>query len=198
LGAMLPDLAGMVGDRPPRTEAGSLADGVAFHHQTDAAFHDAPTFRGLHDQALSELHRVGVTRGPARAVAHVGVELLLDAAFRTHIPTAEAPYRAALELGLDPEWARRIEWRSLESRDGFTNVARVLARRKFDGEDFSPSNLAARLERILAHRPRLALSSDETRRIAAWLTTGSLGVREAAHAVLHETESALDGKIAIR
>src|SRR5258708_1440822 len=80
LGSMLPDFAGMIRARlddpaPPATE---LARGVELHHATDAAFHRMPATLALMRELDDRLLGGGCARGPRRAVAHVGVELLLD------------------------------------------------------------------------------------------------------------------------
>ena len=68
----------------------ALAAGLRFHHLTDEAFHGSRSFLEFSGQALSYLSRHGLPRGSARAVAHVGVELLLDTAFAAEISANEA------------------------------------------------------------------------------------------------------------
>src|SRR3954452_22349226 len=81
LGAMLPDFASMLRTRPPFSTLDALSAGLWFHHRTDDAFHGSPSFLQFSGDASRFLSDRGVARGTARAVAHVGVELLLDAAF---------------------------------------------------------------------------------------------------------------------
>ncbi len=81
LGAMLPDFASMLRTRLPLASLDALEAGLSFHHRTDDAFHGSQSFLEFSGQAFSFLSDRGVSRGTARAVAHVGVELLLDAAF---------------------------------------------------------------------------------------------------------------------
>lgn len=95
LGAMLPDFASMIGARLDAQPNPRLAAGVAHHHATDAAFHHAPAVVGLMRDAEARLTARGVRRGPTRAVAHVGVELLLDG-----VLTRDAGYRASFATGL--------------------------------------------------------------------------------------------------
>src|SRR6187402_1188694 len=78
LGSMLPDFATMLASRPPQVTLPDLAAGLSFHHRTDDAFHGAPSFLEFSRRASSFLGERGLTRGSVRAVAHVGVELLLD------------------------------------------------------------------------------------------------------------------------
>jgi len=79
LGAMLPDFATMarVSLSPQK---GRYSEGVSFHHVGDRVFHRLPEFREQEKWALQFLLEAGLRRGPARAVAHVGVELILDGA----------------------------------------------------------------------------------------------------------------------
>ena len=60
---MLPDFAGMIRARPPVADHTELAEGIAFHHATDHAFHDSATFRALTAQANAELSAGGLRRG---------------------------------------------------------------------------------------------------------------------------------------
>ena len=79
LGSMLPDFVSMAGLRLEQVSGDApLERGVAFHHQSDDAFHGAPLFVDLMEEAREELEHEGMDSGPAMAIGHVGVELLLD------------------------------------------------------------------------------------------------------------------------
>ena len=78
LGSMLPDFFGMVRARPLALPGGELGDGIAHHLRVDDAFHGAPTFLELVSVTSASLEARGVRRGSARAVGHVGTELVLD------------------------------------------------------------------------------------------------------------------------
>ena len=79
LGSMLPDFVSMAGLRLASVTGDTpLERGVAFHHTCDDAFHSAPIFVDLMEQAREELELEGLDSGPAMAIGHVGVELLLD------------------------------------------------------------------------------------------------------------------------
>src|SRR5262245_49760363 len=78
LGSMLPDLAGMASLRIRGVHDPELERGVELHHATDRAFHGLPPFRAVCSAALTLLEPQGVSRASARAVGHVGAELLLD------------------------------------------------------------------------------------------------------------------------
>src|SRR5690606_21038673 len=79
LGSMLPDFVSMAGLRLESVHGDApLERGVAFHHTCDDAFHGAPLFVELMERAREQLERDGLDSGPALAIGHVGVELLLD------------------------------------------------------------------------------------------------------------------------
>src|SRR5258706_12541419 len=79
-GAMLPDFIGMLRLSRPVVHDSVLARGVAFHHRTDELFHELPSFHRLSRSAFAWLSARDMPRGPARAVAHIGIEILLDEA----------------------------------------------------------------------------------------------------------------------
>src|SRR6187431_2746251 len=83
LGAMLPDLTTMAGARLERVHDDEVAAGVAHHHEIDRAFHGCAPFVRMCASALEELEARGVSRAAARAVGHVGSELLIDGALST-------------------------------------------------------------------------------------------------------------------
>jgi acyl carrier protein phosphodiesterase len=160
LGSMLPDLTGMLGLRVLRVDDPELAAGVAYHHATDAAFHGSPLFLELCAQGIATLSAAGVSRGPARAVAHVGTELLLDGAL-SHDRHARMTYTRTLEAAVRE---RFVDLLALEGP--------ASARRLHDGLDRlvgapvpegyrDPAFVLARLQTILARRPRLAIQESE-------------------------------------
>lgn len=167
LGAMLPDLLPMAGLRAPPLGEGALGDGIRLHHRTDAAFHDAADFQALSHAALADLQRRGLARGPARAVAHVGVELLLDGCLATEARYGRgylAALRAAgvlavegrLGLGGPLPWLR------------FEALRRSLLGRGVSPQHGSPRAVALRLDYALSGRPRLALSPGDLDKVADW------------------------------
>jgi len=159
LGAMLPDLVNMAGLRLPRElPAGALADGVALHHETDAVFHAERGFIALTQHTLDRLSALGVSRGPARAVAHVGVEMLLDGELLHEPEVAGAYERALSELtGVRPLFTQPAEharWRLLERR------------LRAHGTPYDYRNtdaVLARLIRIFSGRTRLAIDATSER-----------------------------------
>ena len=155
LGSMLPDFAGMARARLAAThEEGALAAGIALHHRTDAAFHGIGPFVTLLQDALDELSARGVPRGPARAVSHIGVEMLIDGEL-VHDAQVASAYTDALRAGdalesafAQPEGAHRFALLR----------TRLLAHGvPYDYQD--PASVLRRLQFVLGTRPRLALDA---------------------------------------
>src|SRR6202012_4714776 len=105
LGAMLPDFASMCRARLAEPTDATVASGIELHHTTDAAFHGSAPVLGLMHELDERLDHLGCARGPRRAVAHIGVELLLEG-----VLVADATYRATYlaALGYD---ASCVRWR---------------------------------------------------------------------------------------
>ena len=167
-GAMLPDFSSMIRARAPRCSDPEVGAGVAFHHQTDSAFHQCAAFVELSTQAFAELSALGVAKGPARAVAHVGVELLLDGVMSEDADARRGFYDA---LEVAPTAFDRLIWRD----HGAAERLRILCERlrQFDLVHATPEGVARRLERALATRPRLALDGSDLGRVTQW----ALGAR---------------------
>lgn len=199
LGAMLPDFISILGARPPRLALGPLARGVAFHHRTDAVFHDSATFRRLQAQAACHLSAHGVRRGPTRAVAHVGIELLIDAALagrepdatRTRSAVANDWYLAALELGASPHAA--LAWQPPDEPENFMRLCQRLRHAGVERFRVDAEQAMVDLARILARRPRLALSEQETRTVTQWSNQAFVVVKAELPALLEELENRLEG-----
>src|SRR5262245_38990668 len=96
---MLPDFASMSRARLAGAEDARIAAGIALHQRTDDAFHGAPTFVALYRDGCQELEAAGLGLGPARAVAHVGTELVLDGLLLDG--AAAGPYLEALAVPID-------------------------------------------------------------------------------------------------
>lgn len=162
VGAALPDLAAMGRFRlRGRPADGELAAGIAVHHRTDEAFHRHRWFRHHSSAVSSRLEGDGLGRGAARACGHVGVELLLDGHLLGLLPDLSTSVRAAIEgAGRRAESlaplvaeAQRTGW-----RDHLTRLAAWPVPDDYD----EPAAVAARLQRILSRRPRLAFAPAQT------------------------------------
>jgi hypothetical protein len=182
LGAVLPDLASMVNVRVDRSRLGrGIGDGVRCHIEADAVFHDHPEFRAGSAALRMDLAEQGLHRGPARAVAHAGWELLLDG---TLLGTpAETAYWQALDVGE----------RALEAIDepGRGRWLGLLAHRdrgrrpplRYD----DPRWVAERLHALLARRPRLRFPDRQVPVVTRVLDDHAAHVARVAPAVLAAT-----------
>ena len=159
LGAMLPDFATMAGLRLaslrlPAGQPASIAEGVRFHQQCDRAFHALGAFHRHQRLTLQHMLSAGLRRGPARGVAHVGVELCLDGAL---IGAADALYLRALKRAEQQE----LSWQDPSEAQRFE---RLMARLREIGVPRGyqdPDLVTQRLLRILGPRPLLTLADNE-------------------------------------
>lgn len=190
LGAMLPDFAGMIGARPPRVTHDDVDSGIAFHHETDRVFHESTTFRTLQSDARRTLRELGLPRPSALAVAHIGVEILLDASF-AHDPAARASYTGALSAGRPELLGAHIVWNGDFERARYEELRRVLEARGVSSGAADPGAVAWRVTRALAGRPRFRLDSEGERIVRAWAERTSSTVAEASHSVIAELCSGL-------
>lgn len=171
LGSMLPDFAGMAGTRLGRAPASAavappdlVIQGIALHHRTDDVFHGASAFTALLQDALDALTAEGVARGTARAVGHIGVEMLIDGELLRDTALAQAYTRAIASespldaLFIDAEGA--VRWARLRERLLAHGVP-------YDYRD--PDSVLRRLQVVLRGRPRLALSEAAVPRVRAYL-----------------------------
>jgi hypothetical protein len=166
LGAMLPDFASMLGVRMPPVAEATIRNGVRFHHLTDGVFHELPSFRLLTREANAALRERGVARGPARAVAHVGIEILLDTTLGQSAAARDA-YLSGLEAGRTPALARSLAWAEAEAKR-LTDLLETLVQRGIV-LDTSAELLVERIRRTLAGRPRLRLGPDDPPRVRDWV-----------------------------
>jgi hypothetical protein len=166
LGAMLPDFATMIRARPPTALDPDLARGIALHHATDAVFHDSASFRELGAWAFEQLCAQGLARGPARAAAHVGIEILIDGVLAVD-GAARRAYLDAIALArrLDPD---RVRWQRSADGQRFSELVSALDARGVSRAHGTPAVVALRVERTLAGRPRLALAGSEIALVAVW------------------------------
>lgn len=178
LGAMLPDFATMVRSRLADPADAAVATGIAHHHATDAAFHGMPAVLGLMRELDDRLAALDCARGPRRAVAHIGVELLLDG-----VLVGEAAYREAYTGALEHD-PSGVRWRD---DDGPPRFDTLLSRLRTHGvpDDLRRTHaITQRLHRMLAHRPLLAPSSSDLAAIETALAAYQPRVEAAADTVL--------------
>lgn len=182
LGAMLPDFATMCGGKLASAQAPLVDVGLALHHATDAAFHNLPAVVGLMRELDHRLDELGCARGPRRAVAHVGVELLLDGVL-VDDEVARAAYATAIAGDVEVAWDSGAErFAMLRDRLRTYGVPDDLK---------SPTSIAQRLQRILMHRPLLKPNDADLRAILVALTDVQPRVSVAAPTVLRGVRARL-------
>lgn len=184
LGAMLPDFSTMCRARITGTSDAEVTAGIALHHATDAAFHTLPAVTGLMRELDQRLERGGCARGPRRAVAHVGVELLLDG-----VLLDEAEYRDAYILGL--EYDAPLIWRDPGDDLRFDALLARLRAHGVPDDLRRPESITYRLSRMLSHRPLLAPSASDLTTITVALIEHKPRVEIAADTVLRGVRARL-------
>lgn len=183
LGAMLPDLSSMAGARIERVNDRVIAAGVDHHHQIDHAFHACAPFVALCTSALTTLEAQGVSRAAARAVGHVGSELLIDGALSAQRDSLSA-YSSALHDAIDHNAAQEIAFRAGDSAIDMHALLVRLADAPIPQGYREPEFVLTRLQRILAPRPRLALQAHELEPVRAWLEHAHARIDDDARAIV--------------
>jgi hypothetical protein len=184
LGAMLPDFAHMMGQRICELTHPGLRSGERHHRKTDEAFHRCRAFQTLLREGVAVLAAAGLSRGPARAATHVGLELLFDGAL-VGDPRSDAPYLCALDAA--PELEPSITW---SGPDGTLRWQRLQARLRMNGLPYAlrdPTRVTERLARAIDARPRLRLEPHERAPVERWISSVRTRVDRAAPQLLAET-----------
>lgn len=184
-GAMLPDFVGMLRLSRPEVRDDALARGVAFHHLTDHAFHDLRSFHELSQRTFAWLSERQLPRGPARAVAHVGIEMLLDEVM-AEAPEAREAYLAALLVPL----GTALYFEPAGDLERFEKLRRTLYERATPHR-VAPRLFAQRIRRTLEHRPRLATDDAGESLLAEWVHTARPWVATAAPGLLAALQAQL-------
>ena len=194
LGSMLPDFVSMAGLRLEKVSGDvPLERGVAFHHESDDAFHGAPIFVDLMERAREELEYEGLETGPSMAIGHVGVELLLDGwlveqhgvirHYRDAIDEAEHVDVLLHFAGLDRAQGS-ARWRRMAKRLAAAPVPESYTK---------PAFVADRLVMILASRPRLAVPFGKEGMVHSWARRAQPKVAKAATELFAQVERRLAG-----
>ncbi|MBN1606389.1 MAG: hypothetical protein JW940_07130 [Polyangiaceae bacterium] len=189
-GSMLPDFASMIGARVPPIGDADVMAGAQDHHVIDELFHELSTFRTLCHQLGAKLIALGFDRGRARAVAHVGVEILLDRPLGDD-PRARGLYSAALDQAGPGGLGRHLAWSTAE-RLRFERLRMALEARRNAATVDERATVVFRLERALERRPRLALSHEQCDKVAIWLLHAESAVSSGAAALVAELKAGLD------
>lgn len=184
LGAMLPDFANMAGFRLAPNQPDSVARGIEFHHHSDKAFHRLPSFRNHERWTLQHLLAAGLRRGPARGVAHVGVELCLDGAL---LGQADALYLRALACATTAS----LRWRAPEEAEVFATLIARLREIGVPQGYADPSVVSQRLVRIFGPRPLLAFQDQERALLDRAMPLVHRRVGEDSRAIMQSLQRAL-------
>lgn len=190
LGSMLPDFANMCGTRLAEMGHPELRAGVELHHRTDRVFHGTSHFAALCREATHSLRARGLGRGRAQAVAHVGVELLLDGCLVERADARDA-YDAAIRCGGERRLGRRIGWIDGEGRARWRGLRARLERHGPPDDYRDPALVASRLERILRGRRRLALEAAQRELAARYLPELQRSVQARAAPLIAELRRGL-------
>jgi hypothetical protein len=195
IGAMMPDFTSMLRVRVPSSEDKNYEHGVRVHHLTDDVFHDCEPFRALSTQSFEYLTSPDVARvldrGSARALAHVGVELLLD----QHLG-AEATLRERyLEALAHDATFGSLHYAHAHDSARFDELRRFLLGPARDFHRASSADTGERLFRILARRPRLAFTREALPVVVEWLERTSPQAAAVAHLTLAHVADAVRGRL---
>jgi hypothetical protein len=166
LGAMVPDFASALRLAPPTSTHPELEAGIRLHHETDRVFHDNGVFQELEQGARATLTAAGLSKGARRALAHVGVEFLIDEQLERRSPEWSG-YDLALRFGSSDACRSQLHWRSDGVSERFAALCSRLASR---AKRSDTPKLAYRLVACLAGRPRLELQPEEVPLLEPWLT----------------------------
>lgn len=189
---MLPDFVSMAGLRLESVHGDApLERGVAFHHVCDDAFHGAPLFIDLMERAREQLERDGLDSGPAMAIGHVGVELLLDGHLVARGGITPS-YRYAMSEAADVAVLLRFAGLSAEQgQSRWRSLCERLQDAPVPQRYTEPAFVADRLIRILSTRPRLAVPFGREPLVFDWARRAAPKVAASAEALFEQVEARL-------
>jgi len=177
LGAMAPDLLPLCGAVASSETSPKVAAGRAHHLAVDATFHTNPAFTNLCAWASRSLTEGGVSRGAARAAAHVGIELCLDGVLALET-TARAAYARSLAEADGP--GAPFVWRDEISQSRLRSLVARLRGGQVPAAYRDPDFVTDRLVGALGRRPRLALLEHQAPAVRRFLP--ALAARVSAEA----------------
>ena len=188
LGAMLPDLANLLRLPVPASRHEGLSAGIRLHHETDRAFHQSLVFSGLEQRARTTLAALGLPKGPRRALAHVGVEFLIDEELAQQAPSWPG-YTRALRFGSSAAGRSALAWADAQAEQRFTALCQRLLTIAHVRADIPA--LLSRLSATLAGRPRLQLRHEHGPLVSSWLREAAPLVSVGMPELLAELQAAL-------
>jgi hypothetical protein len=197
LGSMLPDLASALRTAVPCCSHAELGAGVRLHVETDRVFHSTATFQTLEHGARSALSAAGLSKGPRRALAHIGIEFLIDDELgpgdaRSAVITR---YTAGLRFGASAACGSLLRWSNPSDAERFAHLCERLAIHAEAThakavhalpQHAADRRLAARLIACLAGRPRLELQPPEEGALEPWVAACRPAVAAAIPSLLNE------------
>jgi hypothetical protein len=181
---MLPDFEAMVSVPLIEVRDPDIERGIDLHHRTDDAFHGTATFLTLCARALGELTELGVRRGTARAVGHIGSEMFLDG----YLVRDEAHVDLYLRA-LRADVKGVLRWKDRGA--AFSQLQARLTQWGAPRDYAEPSFVLARLTDALNRRPALALPEEESALVGKFLPSLQQMVEGRAPELLHELRDAL-------
>ncbi len=125
-------------------------------------------------------------RGTARAVAHIGVEILLDEILSREEQSRRA-YLAALSIPLDGA----LRFDAPADGERFEALRRTLIDRAAAARNASAGEQALRIRRTLQHRPRLSTDDAGQSAIERWITRARPEIEAVAPRLLAEVRERL-------
>jgi len=193
LGAALPDLLGALDRRAPRlgpvaaselerSGALELARGVRAHHAADVSFHALPAFREACATLRKELAPLDLERVRGFFLAHLLLELLLDASLMERDELLEPRFHAALEAA--------PRERAAALSPGLDAWIVRFVRARFVRDYASDEGLVLRLEQVLS-RARQTLGGGGAARLRAELPRLRALVRGEVDALTLEPRAAV-------
>lgn len=188
-GSMLPDFCTMASARmdPAHTPPRSIARGVDFHHHCDEVFHGSPIFVEEMGRGREELEAEGLELGPAMAVGHVGVELVLDG-WLWELSEGSVPFDGAIERGANAQ----LRFRDSDQGLRFSNLMQRLSGSSLPSRYRGAPFITEILQRILSARPRLALQDKDLPIVERWVRAQQQSSELWAPDLMREVEVRLD------
>ena len=198
LGVALPDLAGVHDRRAPRValevasrfeEEGAplLARGVRAHHAADSCFHELPAFKEECSAIRGELAKLPLESVRGFFLAHLLLEVLLDAALLEGDPTLVTRFYEAIETSPREKAARLV---SSKDAPGLERWIDRFLRARFLNDYATDEGLVFRVEQVL-NRARQTLGEEGGRRLRGALGPLRERVRARTAALTAEPRAAV-------
>jgi acyl carrier protein phosphodiesterase len=188
LGAVLPDFAAMAGLEWDDLDDEALQSGVKFHGRTDEVFHAAEDFLALLRVARADLHAAGLERAKRLAASHVGFELLFDGWLARDDELVRS-FRSLLLASRRGQHGLVCRWREPYGAWRWGELIEKLLASPVPEAYSDPAFAAESVGRILARRPRFALSAGELDLVRAWMPRAQAMLEAAAEGVFEYTVS---------